>query len=144
VSEPSATHLTIGVGSRRLLVPLDQVEAVVLTPTVTPVPAAPPELVGLFNHRGAVYPAVRPLADVSTDGRHAVLVQTSRFGRFALVCDWVHDLGVAAIDDEILDVDTVGQRVVDAQSGIAARLTRAVAPRAVIRLKPGGSPSAQP
>ena len=47
---------------RRLHLPLEVVEAVVLTPPITPVPGTPAQLVGLFNHHGAIYPAVQPLA----------------------------------------------------------------------------------
>ena len=93
MSEPDApAGLEINVAERRLHLPLRVVEAVVMTPPITPVPGTPAQLVGLFNHHGAIYPAVHPLPDARGAGRHAILVRSERFGRYAILCDWAREL----------------------------------------------------
>jgi hypothetical protein len=136
--------LEVSVGQRRLHLPLEVVEAVVLTPPITPVPGTPPQLAGLFNHHGAIYPALQPLPDLAAAGRHAVLVRSARFGRFALLCDWAGEL-VEAAEAEPLDIDALAERVLAAYASVDQRLPRPTAPRAIVRLKPAGpSPATDP
>ena len=40
----------------------------------------PPQLAGLFNHHGAIYPAVWPVEGAVAASRHAVLVRSARVG----------------------------------------------------------------
>jgi hypothetical protein len=132
--------LEVSVGPRRLHLRLDLVEAVVLTPPITPVPGTPAQLVGLFNHHGAIYPAVQPLSDLAAIGRHAVLVRGGRFGRFAVLCDWARDLAETP-DAEPLDVEALAESVLAAYASVDQRLPRPTAPRALVRLRAAESPA---
>jgi hypothetical protein len=125
--------LRILVADRTLLVPLDAVEAVLRTPPITPVPATPPGLAGLFNHQGVVYPAVHPVDEGASSGRHAVIVRTRAHGRFALLCDWAEDLD--AQEGEPLDLEALGRRLVAAYAAVDGALPTPERPTAVIRLK---------
>jgi chemotaxis signal transduction protein len=125
--------LRILVGDRALLVPLEAVEAVLRTPPMTPVPGTPRALAGLFNHQGVVYPAVHPLEEAPSGGRHAVIVRTRAHGRFALLCDWAEDLD--ARDGEPLDLDAVARGVIASYQHVDAGLPTPERPSAVIRLK---------
>jgi chemotaxis signal transduction protein len=135
VDQPDApAGLEISVGPRRLYLPLALVEAVVLTPPITPVAGTPPQLAGLFNHHGAIYAAVRPIEGADAAGRHAVLVRSARVGRFAVLCDWARDL-VAATEAEPLDVEALAERVLAAYADVEPRLPAATARRAIVRLR---------
>ncbi|HEY3109541.1 MAG TPA: chemotaxis protein CheW [Chloroflexota bacterium] len=135
--------LQVSVGERRLHLPLEVVEAVVLTPPITPVPGTPSQLAGLFNHHGAIYPALQPLPDPVAAGRHAVLVRSARFGRFALLCDWAGDL-VEEAEAEPLDVDALAERVLAAYASVDQRLPVPTAPRAIVRLRrPAAAPGSE-
>jgi hypothetical protein len=125
--------LRILVGDLALLLPLDAVEAVLQTPLVTAVPATPPAVAGLFNHQGVVYPAVHPVADSPSSGRHAVIVRSRAYGRFAVLCDWAEDLEAAGGDP--LDLDALARDVVAAYGTVAPALPAPRHPTAVIRLK---------
>jgi hypothetical protein len=136
---PAATGLEVSVGALRLHLSLAVVEAVVVTPPITAVPGTPDQLAGLFNHHGAIYPAVQPLSDLAAIGRHAVLVRGGRFGRFALLCDWARDL-VERDGAEPLDVDALAERVLAAYATVDQRLPRPSAPRAIVHLRRPASP----
>jgi hypothetical protein len=135
---PAATGLEVSVGALRLHLSLAVVEAVVVTPPITAVPGTPDQLAGLFNHHGAIYPAVHPLP-AGGAGRHAVLVRSRRFGRFALLCDWARDL-VERDGAEPLDVDALAERVLAAYATVDQRLPRPSAPRAIVHLRRPASP----
>jgi hypothetical protein len=135
--------LEVSVGERRLHQPLEVVEAVVLTPPITPVPGTPAQLAGLFNHHGAIYPAVQPLPELVALGRHAVLVRGGRFGRFAILCDWARDLAEAP-ESEPLDVGALAEQVLAAYAAVDQRLPRPDAPRALARLRGAGPLSTEP
>ena len=139
MSEPDApAGLEINVAERRLHLPLRVVEAVVMTPPITPVPGTPAQLVGLFNHHGAIYPAVHPLPDAPGAGRHAILVRSDRFGRYAILCDWARELTDAPAA-ELLDVDALAERVLAAYATVDQRLPRATTRRAIVRLRRAAS-----
>jgi hypothetical protein len=131
---PDDSQLEIGVGERRLRLPLEVVEAVALAPPVTSVPGTPARLAGLINHQGTVYPAVRP-TDRPGEAHHVVLVRTARHGRLALLCDWAHGLVTAAPDVELLDVDALAAEVVAASATVDQWLPRPARPRAIARLR---------
>jgi len=80
---------------------------------------------------------VRPLADQVTSGRHAVLVRSERFGRFALLCDWAGDPSEAGPAERI-DVDRLAEAVLAAYAGVEPGLARPPAPRARVRLRRTG------
>ena len=79
---------------------------------MTPAIGVPASLVGLFNFRGAIVPAVAiPSVDDST-GRHAIVVRIPTFGRLAVLCDWVEDLRTAS-DESDIDGDMVRELEID-------------------------------
>ncbi|HEV8633790.1 MAG TPA: chemotaxis protein CheW [Chloroflexota bacterium] len=129
--------LRILIGDRALHVPLEAVEVVVRTPKVTPVPGTPPALAGLFNHEGAVYPAVHPIEGRCSADRHAVVVRTHHHGRFALLCDWAEELADPHGGEPCLDLDALAGRVIAAYREVEPVLPRerAAGPRALIRLR---------
>ena len=127
--------LRILVGERALHVPLEAVEAVVRTPKLTPVPGTPSALAGLFNHEGAVYPAVHPVEDGAPTDRHAVVVRTRQHGRFALLCDWAEDLAEPPDGEEYLDLDRLADRIVAAYRDVAPSLPRPSPGRATALLR---------
>lgn len=132
-SNTALPELHIQVGEARLRLPQGVVEAVVMTPPITPVPGAPPEIAGLFNHQGAIYTAVHPLAP--GHGHHAVLVRNSTVGRFAILCDWVHDLAEDAQGGDILDVAALAARILSAYAAVDQQLPAPDSPRARLRLR---------
>jgi len=125
-------ELHIQVGDARLCLPREVVEAVVLTPPISPVPSAPPEIAGLFNHQGAIYTAVHPLAP--GPGHQAVLVRQSTVGRFAILCDWVHDLAEDAQGGDILDVAALAALILSAYAAADQQLPAADSPCARLKL----------
>ena len=125
--------LRILVGNRALLVPVEAVEAVLRTPPITPVPGTPSALAGLFNHQGVVYPAVHPIREAPSGGRHAVIVRTRAHGRLALLCDWAEDLDTR--EGEALDLDALARGVVAAYGDSDAVLPLPDRRTAVIHLK---------
>ena len=133
MDELTPRALAVRVDGQRHLLPLDRLEAVLVTPSVTRVPGTPAILAGAVNHQGVIYPAVH-LGEPGAARRHAVLVRSQRHGTFALLCDWADDL-VALDDGPLVDVDAVAERVLAAYAGVEQRLPDAVAPRAVIRLR---------
>jgi hypothetical protein len=136
---PSAA-LRILVADRALHVPLGAVEAVVRTPRVTPVPGTPRALAGLFNHQGAVYPAIHPIEDSFSADRHAVVVRSRHHGRFALLCDWAEDLAEPPDGEACLDLDALALRVIAAYRDVDPVLPweRTARPTALIRLRRSG------
>jgi hypothetical protein len=128
--------LRIILGDTTLLLPLDSIEAVLKTPPITPVPGTPPSLAGLFNHNGVVTAAVHPL-DTRSTGRHAVIVRTSGYGRFALLCDWAEDVEAQPLGGGQLDLEQLGRSIVKAYAAITVTLPPATSRSTVIRLKPG-------
>lgn len=128
------SQLEIGVGERRLRLPLGVVEAVALAPPVAPVPGTPSQLAGLVNHQGTIYPAVHPLPEPGV-AHHAVLVRTRQHGRLAILCDWVHDLAAPDPSAALVDVDALAAQIVAAYASVDQHLPAATTPRAVARIR---------
>jgi len=61
--EQAANRLLFHLGERSLSLPLEQVSEVLRSRAITPLPGAPPELLGLVGLRGALVPVYR-LADL--------------------------------------------------------------------------------
>jgi purine-binding chemotaxis protein CheW len=96
--------IVVEVGGRRLGLPAARVREVAALSTVTPLPTAPPSVVGLTQLRGHILPvldlAPEPRAPRPND---ALVVVELGPARAALLCDRV--LGVQAADGvEALDV----------------------------------------
>jgi purine-binding chemotaxis protein CheW len=87
-------------GGRPFAVDVTDAREVVVVDTTTPVPGAPPSLIGIMNLRGTVLPVVeaRPLLGLPVRGRgdHALVVADGE-RRAAIVIEGV--LGLTALDD---------------------------------------------
>lgn len=130
------TRLLVRAGVRSFVLELDRVDGVALTPPMTRVPGTPAALRGLVNHQGTILPAIDPAADQPGERRHLVLIESRRYGRFALLCDWVEDLAASDTDAEQLDPDELAATVVDAYEGLEQRVPEAETPTARIMLRP--------
>lgn len=130
---PNPPSLRIVVGDAALFVPLEVVEVIVQAGVLTPVPATPPRIAGVFNHQGTPLPAIHPIAGTSA-ARHAVIVRGPRFGRFALLCDWADDLSQDAAD-VMFDVDALGDEILAEYGAIPAELPAPAATGVALELK---------
>lgn len=90
-------YVTVFIGETMFGLAIDRVHDVFIPAGVTPVPLAPPEIVGLLNLRGRVVTAIclrrrlgLPQAEASTGGMAIGLEQTGE--TFALVVDGVGEV----------------------------------------------------
>lgn len=95
-AEPHHTYVLARAGSGGFALPVEQVAEVVNAGTLTPVPGAPPEVVGIAQLRGRPLPVLVPAvlaaeADgaATTSGAGVLVVVNTSAGRFALRVDAV-------------------------------------------------------
>jgi purine-binding chemotaxis protein CheW len=110
---PARRACVVMLGGQPFAVDVLEAREVVLLDAITPVPGAPPALVGVMNLRGHVLPVVeaRPLLDLSvraTHDRPRALVLADGDHRAAIVIERV--LGLAAFDvvQPLADADPRG------------------------------------
>ncbi len=130
------------VGNERFSLPSEIVEAILQTPPVTPALGVPPALIGLFNFRGAIVPAITVPSVQVTTGRHAIVVRISAFGRLAVLCDWVEDLETGSDspvdgepDSQALEIDRLCEDIVQASTEIDGKVPQSRNPRIRVILK---------
>ncbi|HET9065184.1 MAG TPA: chemotaxis protein CheW [Gemmatimonadales bacterium] len=105
-----ATGLVVRVAAERWFVPLAGVVEVLRRPVVARVPASPPRVLGLVNHRGAVLTVIDPVRALELPGAGGslddVVVVEAGGRRFALGVEAVIELaqesrtGLATLDLE--------------------------------------------
>lgn len=104
----SAQALVAELPSGAVAVPMASVHRVVDAPALTPVPAAPPALLGLANVRGEIVPVLDGgllLGNAPVEMRYVVVVDTAR-GRAGLAVPLLpHPKQVDAAD--LFDPDTL-------------------------------------
>ena len=84
-AEPHHVYVVARAGAGRYALPVEQVAEVLPAGETTPVPGAPPEVLGLAQVRGRPLPVLRPLALAGGDrGAGMLMVVASAAGRFAL------------------------------------------------------------
>ncbi len=95
-SRPKATGLVVRSAARRWFVPLAGVVEVLRRPVIARIPAAPPAILGLVNHRGRVLTVADPIRALELAGPTAegwdVVVVEARGRRFALGVEAVIEL----------------------------------------------------
>ncbi|MEN5081388.1 chemotaxis protein CheW [Bosea sp. TWI1241] len=106
VFEDSLDYVTVMVGEQRLGLPIGRVQDVFMASRITPVPLAPPQIVGLLNLRGRIVTAIgmrerlgraAAMADGAEAGGERVAVGIEHGGEsFALIVDSVGE--VARLD----------------------------------------------
>jgi len=134
-------RLTIGASAWRL--PIDVIEAVILTPRITRTPGAPDRLLGLINYQGEPCPVLSPVA--SAPGRHTVVVRSAAFRRFGICCDWAD--GATNGGDPELDAEEMAADIAR-DGGPRELLLASERPAATAILRPrapesaGGQPAA--
>ena len=135
-------RLIFRVADERFGLPAQIVESILQTPTITNAIGVPAALIGVFNFRGAIVPAVVVQSAQPTDRRHAIVVRIPTFGRLAVLCDWAEDLridGEDPIDSEvhIQDVDLVYlcKQIVRESRDLQADIPLAQSPKTRVILK---------
>jgi purine-binding chemotaxis protein CheW len=88
---------TFFVNKEQFAVPVEDVQEVLLSQPLTPVPLAPKEIVGLLNLRGAVMPAIDlrvqlGLGQVVASDEHKMLVINTGEGLISIVVDDIGDV----------------------------------------------------
>ncbi len=98
-----ARYIRLSIDESSWRLPIDVVEAVIITPRVTRTPGAPDRLLGLINYQGEPCPVLSPVP--STPGRHTVIVRSAAFRQFGICCDWAdgaNDGGDPVLDPEAM------------------------------------------
>ncbi|MCK9172289.1 MAG: chemotaxis protein CheW [Desulfuromonas thiophila] len=90
------------------VLPIDQVAEIVQAASVTPLPFAPPAVLGLLNLRGEVVPVVSPMAEtnrrVKLMADFFVVVAFHGADRIAFVSDRIPQLSLVEEQGQVLDV----------------------------------------
>lgn len=97
ISEGNRQWATFYVNQEQFAVPVEDVQEVLLSQPLTPVPLAPQEIVGLLNLRGAVMPAIDLRVQLGVEPTdpakdHKMLVLSTGEGLVSLVVDDIGDV----------------------------------------------------
>ena len=95
-------RVVVEVGGRRFGVPAARVREVAALSTVTPVPTAPPQVVGLTQLRGQIVPVLQLVESQAPRPNDPALVVELGPARAALLIDRV--LGISSEEVEAIDV----------------------------------------
>jgi purine-binding chemotaxis protein CheW len=130
-------HLIVGIADERYAVPVQDVAEVAPVGELTPVPGAPPAVMGVKSLRGRVIPVVdlgAVLGMRTSHGRRAIVLVDDDGDAAGLAVDAVLDVGpVEARPGEDVEPPLAGSVVVD------GRLVGIVDVRAALRMAGGAA-----
>ncbi|MFO0597242.1 MAG: chemotaxis protein CheW [Myxococcaceae bacterium] len=114
-SIPTGQWATFFVGKEQFAVAVEDVQEVLLAQPLTPVPLAPPEIIGLLNLRGAVMPAFDlrrqlGLPEAPSDVPRKMLVLDLGSGPLTLMVDEIGDVFELAGEGWRPPPETLGPR----------------------------------
>src|SRR3977135_3994923 len=117
-SRPMGTDLLVfNLGQQQFALPIGQVSSVVPRATLTPLPGAPADLIGLLRLRGALCPVIdiRARLGVSAAAPHIgeciVVLHTTTF-HLGLLVDGIEDVVAAAIGARDRPASVAGERLI--------------------------------